>query len=406
MIPAMVAGLLVSGGSANATFKGGDGNIYIVKDDGASASVQRHEPDGQFIETVVDCMVPDSRIGTSPDGEQLVYVCDADGDREIYLTNLDDGDAVKLTDNVFADDDPAFSVDGARIVFVSNRDGNRELYMVDIGTLVQTRLTDDLGADSAPTWSASNCGYDKIFFVSDRDGDKEIWSLSMDGSAALRQWTNNSVENDDPDVGATGCGLVYSEEVGGVNQIIVRPMTTPDDAPDVRQMTSGPDNSFDPVWNPGRTYFTFSRQSALPASPVRVYQVRYGETDATLIPGQTLGMNYGHAEWAVDQTDGIDHARSMSFGLKKHLIASGSVTVADGYNGCAAGAQVKIQKKKSTGWATVKTATAGAASQGVASFKTKIPDKRGVYRARLSRDDVGGGTKCLAATSASKRHKH
>ena len=226
----------------------------------------------------------------------------------------------------------------------------------------------------------------------------------MDGSAALRQWTNNSVDNDDPDVGGTGCGLVYSEEVDGISQVVLRSMSSPDDAPEVRQITSGPDHSFDPVWGPGRLYFLFSRQAADQASPVRVYQFRYSET---LVPGQTAtGMNYGHAEWAVDQTDGTDHARSVSFGLTKHLVASGSVTVADGYNGCAAKAQVHIQKKKSTGWATLKTTTTGAASQGTASFRTSLPDKPGVYRAQLSRDDVGGGTKCLTAVSTSKRHSH
>ncbi len=129
------------GSDAGASWRGKNGDIYIVKSNGASASVQRHLSDGTPAGTVVDCVVPDSRINTSPDGKMMTYSCAEDGDPEIYVTHLGEGDAIKLTNNDFDDLDPTFNRDGSKVVFSSDRDGNFEIYSVDIGASAQTRLT-------------------------------------------------------------------------------------------------------------------------------------------------------------------------------------------------------------------------------------------------------------------------
>lgn len=400
-------GVSLLGSTAMASWKGLDGDIYVVKSDGGSASVERRLPDGTLAEVVVDCVVPDSRINTSPDGKMVTYACAEDGDAEIFVKHLGLADAIQLTDNEFADSEPTFSPDGDAVVFSSNRDGNSEIYTVNIATKTETRITNDPSTDRTPEWSISNCGANLIFFVSDRDGDNEIWSWSVERSV-LRQWTNNSVENDAPDTGGVGCGLLYSEMVDGVNQIVMRSMTSPDDAPDVRQMTSGPDHSFDPTWDPERIHILFSRQAVAPGSPVRVYKIRFGEEQATLLPGQNdPTMNYGQPEWAVKIEGGATIARTVSLNLKKHLKASGKVAVGSGNNSCAADVSVELQKKKGTSWVTIKTAKTGVAvSPGIAKYTVGLPDKRGAYRVLLEKSQILGGDTCGKVVSPTKKHVH
>jgi TolB protein len=53
---------------------------------------------------------------------------------------------------VSEDFDPAWSPDGTQIAFVSDRDGNQEIYVVNIdGTNLQ-RLTWSEGSDRSPAW--------------------------------------------------------------------------------------------------------------------------------------------------------------------------------------------------------------------------------------------------------------
>lgn len=99
---------------------------------------------------------------------------------------------------------------------------------------------------------------------------------------------------------------------------------------------------------------------------------------------------------------GTAHDRTVSLTLKKHLLATGSVSVLDGFTGCAQGVTVVIQRKTASGFkavgATVTTMTG--------TFKKKVKDKPGVYRASVAATSAGGSDTCGAATSPKKRHKH
>ncbi|MFZ2095418.1 MAG: hypothetical protein WAV05_02155 [Anaerolineales bacterium] len=59
----------------------------------------------------------------------------------------------RLTDNDTPDGFPAWSPDGAQIVFISSRDGNKEIYIMNIDGSNQQRLTFNDVDDSFPRWS-------------------------------------------------------------------------------------------------------------------------------------------------------------------------------------------------------------------------------------------------------------
>ena len=68
----------------------------------------------------------------SPDGEQLLYMSNEDGDFEIYLVDADGTGKRNLTNNDDNESAPSWSPDGQSIVFSSDRSGQWELYLMSI----------------------------------------------------------------------------------------------------------------------------------------------------------------------------------------------------------------------------------------------------------------------------------
>jgi hypothetical protein len=71
-----------------------------------------------------------------------------------------------------------------------------------------------------------------------------------------------------------------------------------------------------------------------------------------------------------------DHARSITLRLRRHLVARGKVSVADGFSDCAASVPVKVQRRVSGRWRTVGRTT----TTDTGAYKKRIKDRPGKYR--------------------------
>jgi TolB protein len=91
-------------------------------------------------------------IPWSPDGAQIAFYSDHDGDFDIYLMNRDGSHLRALTHNTFIDSQPVWSPDGRRIAFVAYPGGQSEIYVVDADGSNLRRLTDNSFADQFPVW--------------------------------------------------------------------------------------------------------------------------------------------------------------------------------------------------------------------------------------------------------------
>jgi hypothetical protein len=99
----------------------------------------------------------------------------------------------------------------------------------------------------------------------------------------------------------------------------------------------------------------------------------------------------------------IVHSRSVTLKLSKHVVAKGVVSVGDGFTACAASVPVKIQRKTSSGWKNVGSATTTASG----SYSKKVKDKTGKYRAQAKKITLNTGADvCKKATSPVRTHKH
>ena len=77
----------------------------------------------------------------------------------------------------------AFPYETGRIAFVSNRDGNEEIYVMDADGKNQINLTNNPADDERPAWSPDG---NKIAFVSKRSGKPNIYIMDSDGNHVRR----------------------------------------------------------------------------------------------------------------------------------------------------------------------------------------------------------------------------
>ncbi|TMK49564.1 MAG: hypothetical protein E6G55_00220 [Actinobacteria bacterium] len=95
----------------------------------------------------------------------------------------------------------------------------------------------------------------------------------------------------------------------------------------------------------------------------------------------------------------VTHARSISLRLKDALVARGRVTVTDGFAACADSVPVKVQRRVSGHWKTVKKTTTSAAG----AYRAHLRNKHGRYRS-LAPAVIKGTDTCSRAVSPTRRH--
>jgi Tol biopolymer transport system component len=128
----------------------------------------------------------------SPDGSQVAFVSERDGNAEIYVMDADGTGAQNLTADSGIDtfeglDNNSFinpwSPDGSTLAFTSQRDGNREIYVMNADGTGLVNLTDDPGEDWFDGWSPDGS---RILFTSDRGGTKGIYVVNADGTGLVK----------------------------------------------------------------------------------------------------------------------------------------------------------------------------------------------------------------------------
>lgn len=95
----------------------------------------------------------DSAPNWSPDGSQIAFESDQDGDMEVFVMNADGTDIRQLTQNTRHDEGPVWAPDGRRITYTSGVDDlNGDIWVMDADGTDQMQLTATPGRDESPDW--------------------------------------------------------------------------------------------------------------------------------------------------------------------------------------------------------------------------------------------------------------
>jgi hypothetical protein len=132
----------------------------------------------------------------SPDGNQVAFAALAGGFTGLFVYDLRSSQLRRLTEDAFADLQPAWSPDGRTIAFVSDRyttrletldEGNYRLAAVDVASGQLRELPSfENGKNINPQWAASSR---ELYFVSDVSGASNLYRADL-VSGELRQLTD------------------------------------------------------------------------------------------------------------------------------------------------------------------------------------------------------------------------
>lgn len=97
----------------------------------------------------------------------------------------------------------------------------------------------------------------------------------------------------------------------------------------------------------------------------------------------------------------MEHGRSVTLSLRRALVARGRVTAEGDYAACFRDAMVKVQRKRSGTWKLIARTTTAADG----TYKMKVRDRPGRYRAVAPAFSPEEGHRCLKGTSPVRRNR-
>ena len=390
-----VAALLSGVPPAGAAFPGTNGALVFQRDDG---DIFRVDSDGTNVVRLTDSPAQDNNPQWSPDGTQILFNSDRNGTHDIFVMNGDGGDEALVYGTPALEFDPAWCpTSNPRGVFMSDAAGNFDIYSIaDYANPTAVRLTDNPLVDGHPS-----CGQDVIVYHSVvQTGNTDVFSMNLDGSNKTNL-TNAPGFQGFATISPDGSRIAYVDSSSGNGEIVLANV----DGTDPVNLTDDPANDGDPAFSPDGSALAFQSDRNVD------FDLYIGELTPDL---QFFGVDNfelsGTDEFSPDwqpllEPEVVEHNRTVTAELKKKpLRLKGDVTVTDGFNECADGVPVELQKKTQTGWKQIDEATTG--SDGSYRFRLgRLPRLPKLVRARTPAYLGAEGQFCLLAASPKVRVK-
>ncbi len=129
-------------------------------------------------------------LAWSQDGNLLAFKSYQDGNDEVYLLDLRNGNQVNISNHTARDSSPQF-VNG-QLVYTSQRDHEAgELYAYNFANDSITRVTFNDYDESGAVWTADG---EYMVFSSNQDGDDDLYLAKSNGDSLI-QLTNNPLND-------------------------------------------------------------------------------------------------------------------------------------------------------------------------------------------------------------------
>lgn len=199
----------------------------------------------------------DANPSFSPDGKQIIFNSDRDGNAEIYLMNADGSGIRRLTNDPAKEAFQVFSPDGTQIAFNSNRENEKVgIYLLNVNdNSPPVKISDTAyNAEIRPgCWSPDGT---RIVFTSDKDGTKfNVYSMPVETSAPELVFEEKDRDVQYPAISPDGKSIVFGARTQDSGELRIASFN-PIEASQILVKTVNPDVW--PAWSPDGSLIAFN----------------------------------------------------------------------------------------------------------------------------------------------------
>ena len=167
--------------------------------------------DGTNRHTLTNDTHADTQPSWSPDGTRLAFTSNRGGTNQVFVMNADGSNRQLLTTDPVSASKPSWSPDGTKVAFTSRRNGNNDVYVTTLAGAATPLVTGTANDDDA-TWSADDA---RLVFASDRAGSgADLYTVNANGSG-ITIFTGAAGDDDSPDWSRSGTTIAFDRSTGG-----------------------------------------------------------------------------------------------------------------------------------------------------------------------------------------------
>ena len=234
------------------TDRDGNNEIYVMDADGSDPTNLTNHP------------ANDASPAWSPDGQRIAFQSDRNGVPNLYIMRADGSDVIRLTDSAISNVNPAWAPDGSRLAFTSEEHG-WQIHIINADGTGEVQITDLPAFNGTPDWAPT--GPASIAFMNeDQHYSSAIHNVRADGTAMLRLTSGGTYHDLQPAWSPDGEQMAFaSERVAHLKfELFISAVRQSQDEPipQARQITNTGGTAQSPAWSPflpdGSTRIAFS----------------------------------------------------------------------------------------------------------------------------------------------------
>lgn len=191
----------------------------------------------------------------SPQRDQIAFISDVTGNPDLFIQGFDpETGLVNKPRQLYAthkatQGTPTFSPDGKKIAFVSNKDGSPKIYVINIpppGTALKDikaqLITKTNRENSAPCWSPDG---KKLAYCASTKGIRQIWVYDFE-TGKEQQLTQGPGNKENPSFAPNSLHLVFNSSDPQASNLYIVNLNQPEAA----KISSGKGEKHFPSWEP------------------------------------------------------------------------------------------------------------------------------------------------------------